>query len=146
MSGRERRKGAAGENELRSLLEAAGFHVTAIQRNRGDELDTLAAGWGLSLAFETKRCETLRVPEWTRQAERGAPPGALPIVAYRRSREPWYAVAPLEPLLAMLVALGVNGDSLARRLHAADINIAALREALSRVEDAPTLPYPGETL
>lgn len=136
MPARERRKGASGENEVRAAFTDAGFRVDALQRNRGDELDTLATGYGLTFAVESKRCNVLRVPEWTRQAERGAPTGTIPVVTYRRDHEPWYAVVRLDYLLYALTRLARENASLSRENAAHRINVAALREQLARYEDA----------
>jgi hypothetical protein len=54
------------------------------------------------LHVDAKRHEVLRLPLWMRQVEAEAPPGFVPVVAYRRSREPWYAVLPLVALAAMI--------------------------------------------
>jgi hypothetical protein len=136
MSRSERTKGRAGEAEARALFASHGFQADALQRNLGDELDTLVTGYGWCFGVEVKRCNVLRIPEWTRQAEAGAPAGFLPMVAYRRDREPWYVVTRLDPLLAMLAENGRMTADQVRRRAAADINIAALREELARYEDA----------
>lgn len=138
MSRSERTKGRAGEAEARALFASHGFQADALQRNLGDELDTLVTGYGWCFGVEVKRCNVLRIPEWTRQAEAGSPAGFLPMVAYRRDREPWYAVTRLDPLLAMLAENGRTMTAEVRRRVAQDINIQALREQLSRYEDEGT--------
>jgi hypothetical protein len=91
-----RRKGAAGELEVAKLLAAHGFDC-----RRDGRLDTDlvhdCAGWH----FEVKRAESLRLPEWTRQAETDAN-GRVPVVVYRSSREPWRAVLPFDALCVLL--------------------------------------------
>lgn len=41
------------------------------------------------LAVEVKRCETLAVEAWWKQAVEQAEPGAMPVLFYRKSRMPW---------------------------------------------------------
>ena len=102
MSKRERDKGLRGELELRHLFEDAGFEVRGLN-GQGDKLVMVAPG--ITLHVESKRQETLRVDMWSRQAESEAPSGALPVVAYRRSREPWRVNVSLEYLLVLLKEL-----------------------------------------
>ncbi len=149
MSGSERRKGRTGEAELRAVLDSHGFRAEGLQRNLVAVLDVLAHGYGVRLAVEGKRCNALRVPEWTRQAQEGAPDGYLPVVAYRRDREPWYAVAPLDGLLTALAQLGRDNANLESRLDAATLEVRKLRELASRYEDAANTwlrpPLPGQS-
>lgn len=100
MSATERRKGLRGEAEVRRILEAAGFTVRGLEAGG----DHLAVRDGLRLHLEVKRCETLRLPAWTRQAMRDAPADAIPVVAYRRSHEAWAAAVLIEPLALRLEA------------------------------------------
>ncbi len=90
MSGRmSRNKGAAGEREFLRLLGAElGEMLTRnLQQTRGGGADCLVVkGW----AIEVKRCESLSRPAWWRQAvEQAELEGVQPMLAYRRSREPW---------------------------------------------------------
>lgn len=94
MSASERRKGLRGEHEVRRLLEAHGFDVRGLESGG----DWLAFGHGLILQPETKWQETARVWLWQDQASMDAVAGALPLVAFRKSRREWWAMAPLEPL------------------------------------------------
>ena len=91
----ERSKGSRGERELAKILaEALGVEVrrNLLQfRESGHDLD------GLPVALEVKRCETLNLPEWWRQAVRqGKAAGLPPVLAYRQSRRPWRFVLPLD--------------------------------------------------
>jgi len=88
VSRRERDKGLKGEAEVRRLLERYGFTVRGLEGGG----DHLAVGFGLSLHVETKRQEVLRLPLWSRQALAEAPPGSLPLVAFRQNRAEWHGL------------------------------------------------------
>jgi Holliday junction resolvase len=98
VSRRERAKGLAGEREVAELLRAGGFTVRGLE-GAGD---WLAFADSLTLHVETKRQENARPWLWIAQAEAEAPAGTLPIVAFRRSRMPWWGMAPLGPLVTAL--------------------------------------------
>ncbi len=89
MSAMQRRKGAAAEREfLHKLGEELGELLTRnLQQTREGGADCLCVkGW----AIEIKRQERLSRPAWWRQAcEQAARSGSQPMLAYRRSREPW---------------------------------------------------------
>lgn len=95
-----RDKGVAGEREVRQRFELGGFEVRGLE-GEGDHL-VICEG-GLTLHVESKRQETLRLPLWSQQAEAEAPQGTLPLVAYRRSREPWRVSLRLDDFIALLV-------------------------------------------
>lgn len=99
MSKKSRDKGLSGEREVRHAFETAGLPVRGLE-GLGDQLVVCPAG--LTLHIEVKRAETLKLPLWTRQAESEAPQGTVPIVVYRRNREPWRASLKLDDLIAML--------------------------------------------
>lgn len=99
MAVKSRTKGVKGELEVRRLWEAAGFTVRGLE-GEGDHAVYLPGG--RMLHSEVKRQERLRLPEWLAQAEAEAPPGAVPVVAFRRSRGRWYAALPLELLAELL--------------------------------------------
>lgn len=84
------------------LLEGRGFTVRGLEATG----DHLAFGHGLVLHVETKRTENARPWAWLAQAEPETPPGAITLVAFRRSRSKWYALVPLDDLAS---ALGGNG-------------------------------------
>lgn len=102
MSRRERDKGRKAEAEVAAIYQSHGFAVRGLE-GVGDHL---AVGHGLVIHSEVKRQEVLRLPLWTRQALAEAPADALPIVAYRRNRSPWRAVAPED---RVAVRLGLAG-------------------------------------
>lgn len=98
VSASERRKGLVGELEVRRLFEGHGFTVRGLE-GAGDHL---AIGHGLVVHVESKRQEVARPWLWQAQAILEAPPGSLPLVAFRRSRSPWWGMAPLDELAAAL--------------------------------------------
>lgn len=98
MSRRERDKGVRGEREVLDLLRARGFEVRGLEATG----DHLAFTTGLVFHVETKRQETARPWAWLEQAEAEAPAGAIPLVAFRRSRSKWYALVPLDALAGAL--------------------------------------------
>jgi hypothetical protein len=85
-----------GEREVRDILIAHGFDARRDGR-LDDALDHNVAGYH----FEVKRRETLAPPEWTRQAGADAD-GRIAVVAYRRSREPWWASLTLDALARLM--------------------------------------------
>ena len=100
MSKRSRDKGLLGEREVRHAFEHAGFPVRGLEAT-GDHL--IVCGAGLTLHVEVKRAEALRMSDWSKQAEGEAPQGTVPILAYRRSREPWRVSLRLDDLIALLI-------------------------------------------
>jgi Holliday junction resolvase len=102
LSKRSRDKGLVGEREVKHAFQVAGFDARGTE-GQGDHL--VVCGGGVVLHIEVKRAETLRLPDWTRQAESEAAQGTLPLVIYRRSREPWRVSIKLDDLLALLVLL-----------------------------------------
>jgi len=98
MSKASREKGQRGEREVRDLLRQYGFLAVRDGRLSADLSHDVP-----DVHFEVKRCERLSLPEWTRQAEMDAKEGEVPVVAYRRSQEPWRASVPLDFLLGLLV-------------------------------------------
>ena len=99
MSKASRDKGLLGEREVKHAFEAGGFPVRGLE-GLGDHL--IVCGFGLTLHVEVKRAEALRMSDWSKQAEAEAPQGTVPILAYRRNREPWRVSLKLEDLIAIL--------------------------------------------
>lgn len=86
MGARERKKGQRGENELAALLsDELGI---SIKRMLGQERDGGADLHVGPLRIQVKRCETIKIAEWWRQACADAA-GGIPVLAYRASRQPW---------------------------------------------------------
>lgn len=99
MTAMERRKGAAGEREVVAIFRDAGIEARREREGRiGADLVLDVPGYHVSV----KRHETLRLPLWIAEAE--AAGDGVPIVAFRRSRMPWYAAVPLDVLASLLAA------------------------------------------
>lgn len=98
MSRTEQRKGARGEGEVLALYKAHGARMRSLAAT-GDHLAYLGP---FVHHIETKRQEVARPWQWYEQAEAETPPGALTVVAFRRSRSPWMMLAQLDPVLAQL--------------------------------------------
>jgi hypothetical protein len=102
MSRRERAKGARGELEVVEIVRGAGWpqarrtHDGREQRGRGD----IAKG-PQGVSIECKRAERAEIWKWWQQAEADAD-GAIPVVAFRRSRSQCLGLLELEELLALL--------------------------------------------
>jgi len=102
LSGKGRRsKGVRGEREVAKIFEVGGFTVRGLEGS-GDQL--VMCNSKLTLHIEAKRQERLRLLEWSRQAESEVPQGALALVAYRPSREPWRVSMLLDDFVALLLA------------------------------------------
>ena len=115
MSGASRAKGLRGEHEVAAIWEAHGFTVRGLEGG-GDHL-CVSAPYGATLPIdgqlaaarpplmihsEVKRQERLQLWQWIAQAEAEAPPGAVPVVAFRRNRSRWYGVVRLDTLAERL--------------------------------------------
>lgn len=109
-----REKGRRAEIELLKLL-CDELNVTA-QRNR----DQAANGGGDCLqipgyCIEIKRCETLCIPAWWRQAVKQAQAaGSEPILFFRQSRKPWRVVMTGGNEYSWAGAMDAMRDKLAR--------------------------------
>lgn len=103
-----RDKGARGEREVATLFRAHGFPVNRTPNSGGLAiLGDLTGAVGLHV--EVKRAETLRVPDWIRQAHEEAGDGETPVVVFRTNGGPgaevlgsWHAILPLDALLELL--------------------------------------------
>lgn len=101
MTGRmSRAKGVRGELEVAAIFRAAGFDCDRVPNSGGLRIKGDLYG-DLPVHVEVKRAERLRLPEWLAQAASDAD-GKTPLLAYRQSHSVWYAVLPLESLLALL--------------------------------------------
>jgi len=94
----ERDKGVRGEAEVAALYRRYGFEWRGLEA----EGDGLASGFGTTHHVEVKRQEIARPWAWQAQAILEAPADTLPVVPFRRSRSPWWAMSPLDELLAAL--------------------------------------------
>ncbi len=101
MSRAERDKGARGEREVAAVLRAHGLPVDRTVQQSGLYLRGDLTGVP-GYHFEVKRQETLRIPLWLRQANKDAPAGTTPVVAFRQNDDLWYAVLTLNDLAKLL--------------------------------------------
>lgn len=101
MSRSERDKGRKGEAEVAAIYQAAGLQVRGLE-GTGDHLVVCSPELGLTIHSEVKRQETARPWAWWEQASSEAPAGTMPVVAFRRNRSPWLAIADLEQLAALV--------------------------------------------
>jgi hypothetical protein len=107
MGSRSRDKGARGELEVAKIYVAGGFPLAARTPNSGG-LDIKGDIGAIPLlCAEVKRCETLRIPAWMRQAVRDCPAGSIPVVHYRQNRRPWMVVVRPEDWRAVCRAWGL---------------------------------------
>lgn len=105
MSRSERDKGLKGEAEVAAIYAAAGLQVRGLEGS-GDHLVVCEPSSGVVLHSEVKRHETARPWAWWEQATTEAPPGTMPVVAFRRNRSKWLAIVDLEQLAELLGRLG----------------------------------------
>lgn len=105
MPGRPARvKGSNAERELVRLLSTRGFSVRrrlGQSRDGGCDLEGFQAG-PHAFNVEVKRQERLSIPAWWRQAVASAKRGEIPLLMWRRSREPWMVALTLDDLLDLL--------------------------------------------
>ena len=101
-----RSKGKRGELEaIHALEDLLGVPLSREhgQSANGGHDCTIPLGGGMVVALEVKRCETECHSEWWTQAALSAErvPGGLPVVLWRRSRQPWRARVPLGWLMGV---------------------------------------------
>jgi hypothetical protein len=118
MPNAQRRKGLRGEAEVAAIWRSHGFEVRGLEgqgdhvlirpgpdKRRvaavGDTLVALPSESDLTIHSEAKRQNRLRTA-WIAQAEREAPAGAVPVVAWRPDGGKWWAMIPLEDLARLL--------------------------------------------
>ena len=93
------RKGACGERELLSILQAYGIPAERnIQRYIGgrNNPDISAEYLGRRLHIEVKRRERINLRSAVEQAVADADGKAFPVVIHRSSRQPWLVTFRLE--------------------------------------------------
>jgi Holliday junction resolvase len=94
MSGRRSRsKGARGERDFRDLVRRHGFDADRDGRLAADLRHDVPG-----VHFEVKRCETITLGKWLRQAEAECGDD-VPVVAFRQSNQPWRVVVPADEYL-----------------------------------------------
>ncbi len=98
-----RAKGKAGELELAKVLRDHGYTEArrGVQYSGGGDSPDLVGVPGVHI--ECKRVESGNLYSWTRQAIRDSDgTGRMPVVAHRKSREPWVAILLLDDFLKLL--------------------------------------------
>ncbi len=94
-----RDKGQVGEREVVKLAESYGFTGLRTRSGGGQVRGDIAGLPGVAL--EVKRVERGNVSAWFDQAAKNCGPD-VPVVAHRKSREPWLATVPLDHYLELL--------------------------------------------
>lgn len=107
-----RAKGSAAEREVRDLLRANGFP-------RAERTALSGAGYlkgdidrAEPFSFEVKRQERPAWAAWMKQVEEQAEVHEVPIVVWRKSRSPWWALVRFDALLTYLSGLKGRADFL----------------------------------
>lgn len=103
MAKSQRVKGANGEREIVGILKAHGHDArrTAPMQTHLGARGGFADVTGLDgYHLEVKRCERLQLDAWSHQAESECGEN-VPVVVYRRSREPWRVSMRFEDFLSM---------------------------------------------
>lgn len=97
-------KGRRGELELVQLFQSHGIPAEPGQAVSYGATPDIVGVDGVHV--ECKRAETLRLSEWMAQAERDARRfgDGVPVVFFRRSREPWRVVMNLADWIAVYKA------------------------------------------
>lgn len=105
-------KGKAGELEFAALLRAHGYSARRGQQYSGVEgRDVVSSVPGVH--FEVKRVEALNLAAAFDQATRDAAGQAWPVVAHRKSRQPWLVTLHAEHFLGLIAGLpdGIDASS-----------------------------------
>jgi Holliday junction resolvase len=101
-----RSKGANAERELAKIIgDRLGVEMRRTPLSGGMKWKGDIVGWP-GYHVEAKRQERLSIPAWVEQAEGDCPDGCVPLVAFRRSREPWRVVIGLDHLLDLVERAG----------------------------------------
>jgi hypothetical protein len=146
MAKMQRAKGQSGEREVATLLNQLVGEIRHLkglpalnpkelpfQRNQNQS----AVGGSditnpFSLAIEVKRCETLSINAWWRQCiDQAEREGGLPILFYRKSRQPWTVRTRVHvwlPISSVRVAADISLDDF----------LLWLREYLEQIKDSST--------
>jgi hypothetical protein len=99
-----RDKGKRAEGQVVTLARDCG-HPDAERDWRTPQLNGDIRGLvGPLTHLEVRRHEQPRIEAWAREVEAAASSDRLPILAFRRNKEPWRAVLPLDLLLRLLAA------------------------------------------
>lgn len=98
-----KQKGKRGELEVAHILKENGFEnarrTAQYCGNTGDASDVVGLD---GFHIEIKRCETIKIMDWIRQAERDHKAEEIPLVVFRKSHDDWYAVLKFTSLLELI--------------------------------------------
>lgn len=95
-----RNKGKAGELEVRDILLRAGWFAKRGWQEAQDVTHSIPG-----VHMEVKRRETLDINGWLRQADSDAlARSCVPWLVFRRNKQPWRVVVPLDYLLTLVRA------------------------------------------
>lgn len=131
-----RNKGAAGEREFFAVLNRYLPENLRLKRMLGQARDGGADGKSGKFEVEVKRQENLRLNQWLKQARQAVEnPDAVenrgkswPVVAYRKSHEPWRCLIEVSPLeLAAIMRCRQDIDSIT----------TAIKRAAEPLDDTP---------
>lgn len=110
MPKKERDKGKRGEREVVELARAAGFRDASRSWQTPQHDGDLGGVPGYYI--EVRRREAISVLAWANEVEAKAKErGTKPVVAFRRSSEPWRACVPLEDLFDLIRRANGHADS-----------------------------------
>ena len=97
-----RQKGKEGERELGHEFDRLGLQYIREQDGRQQGSDFLVERL---YVVECRRRENLSLSAWHKAHEAKTPAIFVPVIAYRRSREPWRCSMKLDDWAAMALAL-----------------------------------------
>ena len=101
-----RSKGAAAERELCNILtRETGFVWKRRLSQTRDGGHDVGCEMYPNVAIEVKRAERAAWGQWLSQAREQAPKGAVPVVAYRASHQPWRFLAVIDDASAFAAFL-----------------------------------------
>jgi Holliday junction resolvase len=99
----QREKGRRGEQEVARILRSRGFDAERIPNSGGlTEKGDVKSKDLPRLHFEVKFQETWSLLKWLRQAIEEALPTQVPVVVFKKSREPWRVSVTLEHYLDLI--------------------------------------------
>jgi len=90
-----RKKGSRGELELSNLLKSLGFKTRRGQQYSGASGDADVVGLD-GIHIECKRVEALQIYKAVEQAKSDAPDDTTPVVMFRKNRQEWLVIEPLD--------------------------------------------------
>ena len=95
-------KGKRGEREFAKYLRDNGVPARRGQQHAGGEDSPDVVHLIDGVHFEVKRTEKLRLDEALRQACQDASVLDVPVVAWKKNRQGWVAILPMDQLLPLL--------------------------------------------